>query len=150
METKYKFVSQLANYRFSDIVQTQAIPVEWFYLTADPDTSLENIVRAFTYDELTTFQRFAVSNPANFPGPKQYVVSSDEEALWGVVPDIGENHPQPVTLCKLPKIADSTDMSARDIILCDATGQTRHVYDLPFNVIGRIQGLPQSVASPEA
>lgn len=135
----YKLTTTFAFFRFNSSVNQGNLTVTWFAL--DKESDGEEEARCFTKDELDVFTHYAINNPINFPGAKNYH-SCDEadtpySGIYSALPDEGFKFPTKFILRKRPTIS-SPISDCVDVILTDNRGVDNHVYNLTFNVIGKI------------
>lgn len=137
----YKLQTQLEYFRYNSFINIGKINVTWFVL--DNDEEDDETGRCFTQDELNQFVNFTLNNLHNFPGAKNYHLSNDDEAPYCNIYSALENErlirPKNVIIRRNPQISRNGITECMDIILTNEQGTDKHVYELPFNVIGKIE-----------
>ena len=138
----HKLETQLAHFRFNLNYQYGPYNVTWYVLVAG--NNADEISRCFTQNELTQFQNFVTSLPLNFPGGKNYSNCTDEEGpycggMGGIIPKQSVQFPNNVVMRKESNLNSLGYIySCMDIILLDINDKDNLVYNLDFDVIGKI------------
>ncbi len=136
-----KLITPLRNFRYGNRHITGPVKVEWFHYDLDEDELTD--ARIFTDEEFKKFQEFTVSNLTNFAGGKDYLNTTEEEIpnsnLYSLFVDPRLDRPENLIIVPNPELEKNGISRTMFILLTDENGNTKHHYDLPFGVIGRIR-----------
>lgn len=133
----FKLTTQLAYFRFNSSVSHGTLNVTWFALDIDAEEG-----RCFTQTELDAFTNFVINRPHNFPGGKNYHTCNNDDAPYCgaemFITGDNSNYPTTYILRKNPELLSGEQPDVVDIILTDINDTDKHNYDLPFDVIGKV------------